>query len=389
MKYITTLFALFLLMSCADQNKSVEELIAAQNVSELRASRTQLTEEKLEIEKQIELLDDAISNLGERGALALVSVFEVKNQAFEHFIELQGSVQTKQNLLVYPEMPGTLKRVYVKEGQAVRKGQLIASIDDGGMSSQLTQLEAQLALAKTTFERQERLWNQKIGSEIQFLQAKTNYEASVQAKASLEQQLRKSKVYAPFTGRIDKVFFEEGAVVAPGAGSALFRVVNLTEMYLEVDVPEAYVATVVNGTKTKVFIPVLNRTVETTIDHTGSFINPGNRSFKAQVQLSNENEDIKPNLTAKVQIRDYFNENAMLIPQSLLSENAEGNQFVYVIEKENNKTVVRRRIVETGESQGDLMEVISGIAVGDRLVAEGARRVRDNQEVEIVSSVDQ
>jgi len=285
-------------------------------------------------------------------------------------------------------MPGTLKKVYVSEGQNVRKGQLIASIDDGGMSSQLTQLEAQLALAKTTFERQERLWNQKIGSEIQFLQTKTAYEASVQAKASLEQQLRKSKVYAPFSGKIDKVFFEEGAVVAPGAGSALFRVVNLTEMYLEVDVPEAYVATVVNGTKTKVFIPVLNRTVETSIHHTGSFINPGNRSFKAQVQLSNEKEDIKPNLTAKVQIRDYFNENAMLIPQSLLSENAEGNQFVYVIENKNNKTTVQKRIVETGESQGDLMEVISGIAVGDRLVAEGARRVRDNQEVEIVSSLD-
>ncbi len=388
MKHIIKLFALLLLAACADKQKSVEQLIEDRNLVELRATRTQLTEEKIVIEKQIELLDDAISNMGERGALALVSIFEVTNQPFEHYIELQGSVQTKQNLLIYPEMPGTLKKVFVKEGQAVRKGQLIARVDDGGMSSQLTQLEAQLALAKTTFERQERLWNQKIGSEIQFLQAKTSYEASVQAKASLEQQLKKSKVYAPFAGRIDKVFFEEGAVVAPGAGSALFRVVNLTEMYLEVDVPEAYVATVVNGTKTKVFIPVLNRTVDTSIHHTGSFINPGNRSFKAQVKLSNENEDIKPNLTAKVQIRDYFNENAMLIPQSLLSENAEGNQFVYVIENENNKTVVRRRIVETGESQDDLMEVTSGIAVGNRLVAEGARRVRDNQEVEIVSSLD-
>ena len=388
MKHIIKLFALLLLAACAVKQKSVEQLIEDRNLVELRATRTQLTEEKIVIEKQIELLDDAISNMGERGALALVSIFEVTNQPFEHYIELQGSVQTKQNLLIYPEMPGTLKKVFVKEGQAVRKGQLIARVDDGGMSSQLTQLEAQLALAKTTFERQERLWNQKIGSEIQFLQAKTSYEASVQAKASLEQQLKKSKVYAPFAGRIDKVFFEEGAVVAPGAGSALFRVVNLTEMYLEVDVPEAYVATVVNGTKTKVFIPVLNRTVDTSIHHTGSFINPGNRSFKAQVKLSNENEDIKPNLTAKVQIRDYFNENAMLIPQSLLSENAEGNQFVYVIENENNKTVVRRRIVETGESQDDLMEVTSGIAVGNRLVAEGARRVRDNQEVEIVSSLD-
>jgi RND family efflux transporter MFP subunit len=388
MKHIIKLFALLLLAACADKQKSVEQLIEDRNLVELRATRAQLTEEKIVIEKQIELLDDAISNMGERGALALVSIFEVTNQPFEHYIELQGSVQTKQNLLIYPEMPGTLKKVFVKEGQAVRKGQLIARVDDGGMSSQLTQLEAQLALAKTTFERQERLWNQKIGSEIQFLQAKTSYEASVQAKASLEQQLKKSKVYAPFAGRIDKVFFEEGAVVAPGAGSALFRVVNLTEMYLEVDVPEAYVATVVNGTKTKVFIPVLNRTVETSIHHTGSFINPGNRSFKAQVKLSNENEDIKPNLTAKVQIRDYFNENAMLIPQSLLTENAEGNQFVYVIENKNNKTTVQRRIVETGESQGDLMEVTSGIAVGDRLVAEGARRVRDNQEVEIVSSLD-
>lgn len=388
MKHIKTLFALLLFAACADKQKSVEQLIEDRNLVELRGTRAKLTEEKLIIEKQIELLDDAISNMGERGALALVSVFEVTNQPFEHYIELQGSVQTKQNLLVYPQMPGTLKKVYVKEGQTVQKGQLIASVDDGGMSSQLTQLEAQLALAKTTFERQERLWNQKIGSEIQFLQAKTAYEASVQAKASLEQQLKKSKAYAPFTGRIDKVFFEEGAVVAPGAGSALFRVVNLTEMYLEVDVPEAYVATVVNGTKTKVFIPVLNRTVETAIHHTGSFVNPGNRSFKVQVKLNNENKDIKPNLTAKVQIRDYFNENAVLIPQSLLSENAEGNQFVYVIENENNKSIVQRLIVETGKSQGDLMEVISGIAVGDRLVAEGARRVRDNQEVEIVSSLD-
>jgi RND family efflux transporter MFP subunit len=334
---------------------------------------------------QLQSLDSAIALLDDSAKLPLVTTIAVAPQKFDHYLELQGDVMTKQNVLIYPEMAGTLNRVYVKKGQKVTKGQVLASIDDGGLSSQLAQMKTQAELSRTTFERQKRLWEQNIGSEIQYLQAKTNYEAQTSAVKQMESQVAKSTIRAPFAGIIDDVIKDQGTVVAPGPGSEVFRIVNLSNMYVEVEVPESHLPNVTPGKEVKVYFPVLGDSVNTKIRETGNFINPSNRSFTAEIPVPSHDGKIKPNLTARVMINDYTSENAILIPQSILSENAEGEQYVFLVEADSieNDPVAKKVIIKTGKTQGDFVEVLSGINSGDAIIDEGARSVKEGQKVKI------
>ena len=388
-KTIYILLAAIALSSCGNSNqKSVEALIAEGNLQAIREKKDEISEKQKVLENQIKLMDSAIAVLDDNKKLPLVTTFEAKAQKFNHYLELQGDVMTKQNVLIYPEMSGTLLKVYVKEGQQVGKGQLLASIDDGGLGNQLQQLKTQAQLAKTTYERQKRLWKQKIGSEIQYLQAKTNYEAQENAVQQLQSQLGKSSIRAPFSGIIDDVIKDQGTVVAPtGPGSEVFRIVNLSDMYIEVEVPERYLGSVTKGKEVKVYFPVLGDSVITKVRQTGNFINPGNRSFSIEIPVPNINGNIKPNLTAKVQINDYTSEHAILIPQSIISENAEGEQYAYVVlnEKADNGAEAKKSIITTGKTQGDFVEILSGITDGDHVIKEGARSVKDGQKVKILN----
>lgn len=368
---------------------SVQDVIAGKDVEAIRAKRTEMSQEVKTLEDQVKQLDSAIAALDDNAKLPLVSTMEVQEQEFHHFLELQGDVMTDQNVLVYPEMAGTLYRVYVKEGQRVSKGQLLASIDDGGLSSQLAQLKTQEALAKTTFERQKRLWDQNIGSEIQYLQAKTQYESQQSAIKQLESQVGKSSVRAPFSGIVDDIIKDQGTVVSPGPGSEVFRIVNLSNMYVKVDVPEAHLANVTPGKSVDVYFPVLGNSVQTKVRQTGNFINPGNRSFSVEIPVPNKGGKIKPNLTAIAKINDYTSAEAILIPQSVISENATGEQYVYLT-KENdseNGMISKKAIIELGKTQGDFVEVLSGLSAGDNIIVEGARSVRDNQAVKVLNNV--
>lgn len=386
---IYMLIASILLVSCGgNQPQSVDDLIAQGNLESLRAKKTEISEQQKQLEANIKLLDSAIATKSGEEKLPLVTTITAEVQKFNHFLELQGGVKTKQNVLIYPEIAGTLQRVYVKEGQRVVKGQLLASIDDGGMGSQLAQLKTQADLAKTTFERQKRLWEQKIGSEIQYLQAKTNYEATENAVKQAQSQLGKSTIRAPFSGIIDDVIKDQGTVVAPGQGSEVFRIVNLSDMYIEVDVPETYLGGIAKGNEAIVYFPVLGDTVHTKIRQTGNFINPNNRAFSVEIPVPNKNGNIKPNLTAKVNLNDYSNEEAIVIPQSIISENAEGEQYVYIARKseKENQALVNRQIITTGKTQGSIVEVLTGISDGDELIKEGARSVKDGQNVQILNN---
>lgn len=281
-------------------------------------------------------------------------------------------------------MAGILNAVFVKEGQQVVKGQALAEIDDAGMKQQVAKLEATTALAKTTYERQKRLWNEKIGSEIQFLQAKTNYEATKNQLAQLKKQIDKFIIRAPFAGVIDDVIKEQGTVVAPGVGAEIFRIVNLGNMYIEADIPESYITNITVGKDVQINFPVLNKDLTTKVRQTGNFINPANRTFKVEVGVPNNDRSIKPNLTAKLKINDYTNTEAILIPQSIISENAAGKQYVYVIQNHQNNTgIATQTVVKTGKTQGDIIEVLEGIKVGDVVIEAGARSVKDGQEVKI------
>jgi len=338
MKNILALFILTLfLASCGSgDKKSVDAVIESQNLESIRAKKSELVTEQNLIKQDIKKLDIVISELDVGTKTPLITTFKLEISNFKHFLELQGNVTTKNLLTIYPEYSGVLTNVYVREGQKVKKGEVLAKIDDGGLSQQLAQLKIQSELAKTTFERQQRLWDQKIGSEMQYLQAKSNYEAQDQAIAQLEQQVAKTIVRAPFSGTIDDVFTEQGSVVMPGQ-TELMRIVNLNNMYIETDVPEKYVANITRGKKVEVEFPILGKKVDSKVRQVGDFINPSNRTFKVEISVPNKEKAIKPNLTAKLRINDYSNESALLIPQGIISENANGEQYIYVIKDKDRK----------------------------------------------------
>lgn len=388
MKHLITItFISLFILSCGEQKKnSVENVLESNNIETIRKKRGELVSEQQVINEKIKLLDEKIKQIDTVKHVPLITSFTAKNEKFEHVLELQGNVTTKNLLTITPEFNGILTHVYVKEGEKVNKGQILAKIDDGGLSQQIAQLKIQSDLAKTTYERQKRLWEQNIGSEIQYLQAKSTYESQQEAVGQLQQQIAKTTVRAPFSGTIDDVITEQGSVVAAGQ-SPLMRIVNLDDMYIEVEVPESYVTNVVKGKKVEVEFPVLGKKIETKIRQASDYINPANRTFKAEIEVPNQDKTIKPNLTARLKINDYTNENAILIPQSVISENAEGEQYVYIVTNKNEEGIgtAKRLIIETGRTQGDVIEVTKNLEKGVEVIKEGARSVKDGQSVEVIN----
>jgi len=384
-KIYITLLTSFLLLSCGGEPKnSTTSVIESGTLDQLRAKRSELVQQANDLSKELALIDDAIGKKDADHKLALITVFAAKDTVFNHYLELQANVQTKENIVLNSEMGGILQQVYVTEGQSVTKGQTLGKIDDGGLSSQLAQMETQAALAKTTFERQQNLWNQKIGSEIQFLQAKTNYKAQLKAVAQVKSQLAKTIIRAPFSGTIDDVITEKGSVVGPG--TPVMRIVSLNNMYLDAEVPEKNIGSVKKGSEVIVNFPVLGESLNTKISQVSNYINPENRSFNIQIAVPNKNGKIKPNLTSKIQIKDYSNPNAITVPISIISENAEGDQYLYIaanVDKEGN-AIAKKVIVKTGQSQNGSIEITEGIKDGDQIINEGARSVKDGQKVSII-----
>jgi len=387
-KVYSLLIITVFLISCGEKKIiSIESLVSSGTLTELKEKKKEIASNLETINKDLEAINRAISKKDTVKKLPLITTFTTKTEVFNHYLEIQGNVKTKQNILVYPEIPGILRKILVKEGQRVSKGQLLAVIDDGGLSNQVAQLEATTQLAKTTFERQKRLWEEKIGSEIQFLQTKTNYEAQRNSLQQLKSQQSKASIRAPFSGVIDDVLKEPGTVIAPGQGSEVFRIVNLKNMYVEAEVPEKYIASITKNKEVKVAFPVLGETLISQIKQVGSFINPNNRSFKIEVTVANKSGNVKPNLTAKLQINDYTKMKAILIPQSIISENAKGEQFIYVLKdkKPNNEAVAARLIIETGKTQGDMIEVTKNLSENAEVIMEGARSVNNGQVVKVIN----
>ena len=390
MKNIYILLLIMLVLSSCNQEKkiqSLDEILATNNIEQIKSKKSEIDAKQQELSAELKKINDKLNDLDKDKNIPLITTYKVTEAVFTHFIELQGNVQTKQNVLVYPEMPGILKSVFVKEGQRVSKGQVLARIDDGGMSQQLAQLEINTQLAKTTFERQKRLWDQKIGSEIQFLQAETNYKSQKSAVSQLKSQLGKATIRAPFSGIIDDVFKEKGTVIAPGMGSEIFRIVNLSNMYIETEVPETYISSITKNKDVEVNFPVLGETVNSKIRQVGNFINPSNRSFKIEIGVPSLKGKVKPNLTAKLKLNDYTNPKAILIPQSIISENANGEQFIYIIKdkKENNEAVAERLVIETGKTQGDKIEITKHLTADAEIIMEGARSVNNGQVVKVIN----
>ena len=307
---------------------------------------------------------------------ALVSVLTLKDTIFNHYIDIQGNVNTKQNILVQPEMPGSLVELRVKTGQRVSAGQVLGRVDDGGMGQQLAQIQTQYELAKTTFDRQKRLWDQKIGSEIQFLQAQTQMTSLQKSINQIKQQLNKTLIKAPFSGVIDEIFVEKGQIVSPSP-QGLMRIVNLGNMYVSTSVPETYIGKLKVGTTVDALITSIGKTYKGKVRQVGSYINPSNRSFGIEVSVPNPDNLLRPNQVAKLKIVDYSNKSAIIIPSNVIMQDAEGNKYVFVA----NKGLAKKSLIKVGLSADNATEVISGLVSGDKIVTEGANSISEGMKL--------
>jgi len=386
MKINSLLFIMVIFLAACGGNdaSSLEELIESGDQAALKAKQSELNSQLSETEKQLKLIDAQLQADSSSRKLPLVSALKIDKQKFEHFIEIQGNVKTDQDVILYPEIQGILKRMKAKMGQYVKAGEVIAIIDDGGIQQQLSQAKAQQKLAKITFERQQRLWDQKIGSEIEFLRAETEYQALKESVAQLEKTLAKARVTAPYSGMIDEVVADEGQLMIPGQ-TPILRIVNLNQMYIHADVPETYLMNVKPEKKVIVDISVLGKKVETKVKKVGNYINPNNRTFLIEVEVPNKDGEIKPNLTAKLEINDYTNEQAILIPQAIINEDSEGNQYIYKIVDKNGAMTAQKTTIETGLKSEERIEITKGITAGEMLIEEGARTVKDGQVVKIIN----
>lgn len=380
--FFTLILSSFILSCSGNKSESTKDLITSKNLEGLKSQKEKKLKAFNALKNELKQINDAIVDLDPSEKLPLISMLEIKPENFDHYVEIQANVKTRNNVLLYPEYTGTLKAVYAQEGQKVKKGKLLAMIDDAGLKNQLEQLEIQAELSKTIFDRTQRLWDQNIGSEIQLLQAKTTYNSQLKSIAQLKKQLNRTKIYAPFSGTIDEIIANTGANMMPGQ-TPVMRIVNLSDMYAEADVPERYLSQIKRGTTAFVNIPMLNIELETNVRQTGTFINPVNRSFRVETPLENTSEMIMPNLNCKLKINDYSNPSALMIPLGVIKENANGQKYVYKLIPEDKKQVYRTQqaFVELGKKSFDKVEVLSGIEIGDLIVEEGATIVEDNQRV--------
>ena len=380
-KYFYTLF--ILIAGCSgDNKKTIEELIKEGNLEELQERRSNLIIQKGQINKELNEITEGVSILDTAKSFVLVNTITTKKQSINHYSKFQGIIKTDQNMILYPEFSGRITKIYVNEGDRVNKGQALAKIDDGGLYNELKLVESQTELAKTIYERQSKLWEDKIGSEIQYLEAQTNYDIQKNRLESLKQSLAKTTITAPFSGTIDEIFIEEGNLVSPpmmpDQGNA-FRIVNLNELYVEAVIPENFIGKIKKGTQVLVEIPVLNITFNSTIKHSVSSINKLSRTFKIEVSVPKNELDLIPNLNVEINILDYTNSEAILVPESIVSEDSENNKFLYTIE--NNKA--KKTIVETGYTQNGMIEITSGLSLNQTVINEGGRIVKDGQNVKI------
>ena len=363
------------LFSCGNgENKSIESIIASKNTATISAK-------KAELQAQITLLEEALSKLDTIKEEALVAIQPVNDTVFSHYLDVQGNINTKENILIQPEIPGTLVALNVKAGQHVVKGQELGRVDDGGMSQQLGSIENQYNLAKTTFERQKNLWNQKIGSEIQFLNAQTQMISAQKAVAQLKAQLGKTVIRAPFTGIIDEVFVERGEVVSASV-RGLMRLVNLNNMYVSTSVPETYIGKLKIGTAVDVTLSALGKTYTGKVRQIASNINPNNRSFGIEIAVPNTDNLLRPNQVAKLKITDYVNPKTITVPSNSIQKDAQGNQFVFTATAiKGNTAIAKKTLVVLGKSADNVTEILSGLQPNDQIVTDGVNSISDGMKL--------
>lgn len=341
---------------------------------------TSLKEEKIKVELQLVDMTAKIKALekkiGKTTAVvqkaAFVQSTPLASSVFQHFIEIQGKITTDQNLTISPKIAGEILKIHVVKGQSVSKGMLLANIDVASMLKAKEELQTGLAFAKQVFDKQQALWDQKIGTEIQFLQAKNNKESLERKLESLNTQIVMGSVKAPADGTIDEIYPREGENTSPGM--PMFRLIGKGNFKISTDVSESYASKIKQGNYAEVVFPDLNKTVKTTVKVVGDEINALNRTFNVELAMPSALGDAKANMITYIKIKDYEKKGALCVPVSVIQKSPEGD-FVFV----DNNAKATKKIITVGRSSQGQAEVLSGLAVGDKIITTGFMDLTEGQ----------
>ena len=366
---VAVISVLFIISSCSADKKG--QLV-------------KLKQQQSAINEKIKALEDQL-NSEQKDSLnprefKFVGLTPVKSGKFDHFIRVQGKLDGDQNASVFAEAPGTVSAKFADVGQHVTKGQVLAQIDDMQYRSQLEGLETQYKFASDMFDKQKRLWDQKIGSEVQYLQSKTTKESLEQQIASLKLQIEKFKIKSPINGTIEECNIKVGGVVSPDPRMAAYRVVEFKNLKVTAEVSEAYSARVQKGDKLNVLFPDVNKRVDAEVSFVSKYINPVNRTFLIETRILDNSPDLKANMIAIIQINDYHSDHSILVPMNVIQADNTGN-YVYVARDKDKYNAAVKQPVVIGNSYNGLAEILKGLEEGDKVISIGFQELIDGEYV--------
>ncbi len=361
----------FIIFSCSP-GSSLEKKKA--QLAEYQAEHDALKIKIADLEKEIARLDTS----AEIRKPKLVTLTPVQSGVFNHYIDVQGTVDSEENIAVQPGMPGQVTKVNVHEGDMVKAGQILAEVDNRVIRESISQLQTNVDFAKTAFEKQQRLWNQKIGTEIQYLQSKTQFESLQKNMVTLQAQLDMSRIKSPINGMVDAVNIKVGEYAAPGMFGA-FRVVNFGKMKVIAKVADSYIGKVKLGNPVRIYLADINDTIQGKISFISKVVNPMTRTFDIEIGLGATSTEVRPNMMASLKINDENIANAMSILSNLVQKDASGSMYVMISEGIAAKMKARKKLVKTGISSGDRIIVLEGLSGNEQLIEAGYQEVVDGQ----------
>lgn len=357
-------------------------LAACSATTDKKAELEKLKAEHDKLATQIATLETEVNPKGEKADVKPITVKVMPSVScvFNHYIDVQGTVDADQNIAVSPQMPGIVTAVYVKEGSQVKKGQVMVELDDQVTRQSLEEVNSQLALATNIFEKQSALWDKKIGSEVQYLQAKTGKESLEQRAKTIKEQLKMAKIISPISGTVESVPLRVGQMASPGLPTSTIRVINMSVAKISADVSEAYAARIKDGNDALVSFPDLGKDIEAKLNFTSRFIDPTNRTFKVECKIAPKDIELRANMIAYLKIKDYTNDKAFCLPVNYVQSNQDG-KFVYIAKQNGNDWTAERRSIKTGRDYNGNIEVLEGITAGENIITSGFQSLNGGEKV--------
>lgn len=374
--YIIMLLTFAGMVACGPEKPEVEKKKA--KLEKMRKEASQLKTEISALEKEIAKLDPDFGR--NENNIVLVSADPVQKKAFQHRIEIRGSVQSRKNVMMSAERMGKIETILVSEGDDVRKGQLLMTLNADVIKNNIEEVKTSLELARIVFERQSNLWEKNIGTEIQYLEARNQVKSLERRLETLNSQLAQARITAPFSGSVDEIPVKVGEMAA--VGLPLIRIVQPDDLYIDADVSEAYIGKFKAGDQVNVFFPSMNEELQSEIMAVSKVINDQNRTFTLEVKLPKLEFMAKPNQVVVLSLQDYYDEDAFVVPTKVIQSDDKG-KFIYMVDTQENETIARKKHVETGLTYESMTEIIEGLSGSEQIIHNGYRELTDGMVIKL------